>query len=204
MSQLNELIYKNFKPNPLEVGLRIKEIRLKLGYSMDEFASRIDEKAKSGTVSNWETGKNLPNNKRLNRIAELGNVSLLYLLKGEKSLYDVNEEELDELINSKNFNNLFNNTRRNDLKISFDRIFTEELSDWQQALLNTSLKFILDFKENEQILSLFDSVLENSRIVFLKKLYDKDEMHEDYVHSHVLLEDDIEYLKKLNTFDFDD
>lgn len=201
MSHLNELIYKNFKPDPTEVGLRIKEIRLKLGYSMDEFASRIDDKAKSGTVSNWETGKNLPNNKRLNRIAELGNVSLLYLLKGEKSLYDMSEKELYEQLDSKDIGTIFNNTRKNDLKVNFDRIYNEELSDWQLALLNTSLKFILEFKENEQILSLFDSILENSRIVFLKNLYDKDEIHEDYIHSHVLLEDDINYLRELNTID---
>lgn len=87
MSHLNELTDKNFKPEPREVGLRIKEIRLKLGCSMDEFASRIDDKAKSGTVSNWETGKNLPNNKRLNRIAELGNVSAKELLFGDERTY---------------------------------------------------------------------------------------------------------------------
>lgn len=43
---------------------------------MTEFAQLIDAKAKSGTVSNWETGKNLPNNRRLKRISELGGVDL--------------------------------------------------------------------------------------------------------------------------------
>lgn len=46
------------------IGNRIKRIRKRLGLTMEEFASKIDNKAKSGTVSNWETGKNLPNNAR--------------------------------------------------------------------------------------------------------------------------------------------
>lgn len=32
---------------------------------MDAFAARIDEKAKSGTVSNWETGKNLVHHQKM-------------------------------------------------------------------------------------------------------------------------------------------
>lgn len=59
------------------VGERIKRIREEeLGVSMREFASMIDDKAKSGTVANWETGKNLPNLKRLKLIAELGGMSV--------------------------------------------------------------------------------------------------------------------------------
>lgn len=69
-------------PNPKEVGERIRKIRKQLGFSMSEFASRIDTIAKSGTVSNWETGKNLPNNERLKKIAELGNTTIEYLLSG--------------------------------------------------------------------------------------------------------------------------
>lgn len=49
---------------------------------MAEFASRIDEKAQSGTVNNWEAGRNLPNKVRLEKIAELGKTSSFYLLHG--------------------------------------------------------------------------------------------------------------------------
>lgn len=77
----------NSEIDPKVVGLRIREIRKRLGLSMAAFAERIDQietekKAKSGTVSNWETGKNLPNNKRLKKIAELGGVSVSELLYG--------------------------------------------------------------------------------------------------------------------------
>ncbi|MDT2849720.1 helix-turn-helix transcriptional regulator [Vagococcus carniphilus] len=71
------------KPIPIDVGGRIKSIRTFKGLSMDEFAKMIDDKAKSGTVANWETGKNLPNNARLKKIAEIGGVSVNYLLSGD-------------------------------------------------------------------------------------------------------------------------
>lgn len=68
----------------VKIGQRIKAIRLGLGLSMSEFAKRVDPngKARSGTVSNWEHGKNSPNAKRLKRIADLGNVTVKYL-RGE-------------------------------------------------------------------------------------------------------------------------
>lgn len=69
-------------PDPKKVGNRIREIRKNLGLSMNDLAKRIDDKARSGTVSNWETGKNLPNNNRLKRIAEIGGISNDYLLYG--------------------------------------------------------------------------------------------------------------------------
>lgn len=72
------------EPNAKQVGKRIKEIREDIfGLSMSKFGAKIDEKTKSGTVANWETGKNLPNIKRLNRIAELGNTTVQKLLYGE-------------------------------------------------------------------------------------------------------------------------
>lgn len=71
--------------NKMALGRRIHDIRMQLGVSMDEFAKMVDGttgKAKSGTVANWETGKNAPNKKRLKAIATLGNISLNYLVTG--------------------------------------------------------------------------------------------------------------------------
>ena len=69
-------------PNdPKSVGQRIRNIRQILGDSMEQFAKKIDDKAKSGTVSNWETGKNLPNANRLKKISELGDTTVHELLK---------------------------------------------------------------------------------------------------------------------------
>lgn len=70
------------------LGNRIKNIRTSLGLTMEEFIERIDNKSgkgKSGTVNNWESGKNAPNKKRLKQIANLGGVSVEYLLNGSIS-----------------------------------------------------------------------------------------------------------------------
>lgn len=75
--------------NPNKVGQRIKDIRTnKIGVSMSKFAEIINvklgsTKIKSGTVSNWETGKNLPNNERLSVIADLGEMTVDELLYGD-------------------------------------------------------------------------------------------------------------------------
>jgi transcriptional regulator with XRE-family HTH domain len=69
------------------VGKRIREIRLSLGKSMMQFARLIDNndpngRTKSGAVTNWETGTNYPNAQNLKKIAELGGVSVEFLLTG--------------------------------------------------------------------------------------------------------------------------
>lgn len=80
----------------MTTGDKIKEIRLGLYLSMDEFGRRIDERAKSGTVSNWETGKNLPNKERLRRIAELGNITVEQLLSTDDL---ISIDDLDQRLN---------------------------------------------------------------------------------------------------------
>lgn len=69
------------------LGRRIRAIRLQLGLTMEDFIERIDGKpgrGRSGTVNNWETGKNAPNKKRLKKIADLGGVSVEYLINGSQ------------------------------------------------------------------------------------------------------------------------
>lgn len=68
------------------IGSRIKIIRKNLGLSMEEFGKLFSPKASKGVVSNWENGYNNPNNERLKKIAELGNVSIDYLLHGRQDL----------------------------------------------------------------------------------------------------------------------
>ena len=85
------------EPNPTLVGQNIKHIRTNiLGLSMAKFAEQIDNKAKSGTVANWETGKNLPNNERLKRIAELGGKTIESLLYGNSMYFLTNN--LDKIM----------------------------------------------------------------------------------------------------------
>lgn len=68
------------------IGRRIKNIRLRLGLTMEEFIERIDGKpgkGRSGTVNNWETGKNAPSKQRLRKIADMAGISVNFLLYGD-------------------------------------------------------------------------------------------------------------------------
>lgn len=71
--------------NKVEIGKRIRRIRKNWGDSMTKFGERIDKNSpiKSGVISNWENGKQLPNNERLKRIAELGDLSVNQLIHGD-------------------------------------------------------------------------------------------------------------------------
>lgn len=53
----------------IKVGNRIKNIRLSLGLTMEEFGKLFDVVALKSNVSGWEKGKHLPNANRLKKIA---------------------------------------------------------------------------------------------------------------------------------------
>lgn len=66
----------------IQIGNRIKKIRRDKGLTTEEFAMIFDPPASKGTVSKWENGKYLPNNKRIKDIAALGDISVNELLYG--------------------------------------------------------------------------------------------------------------------------
>lgn len=72
------------KGNP-DIGNRIKQVRLKNGKSQEDFGSLFDPPVNKASVSRWESGKTLPTSKRLQKIADLGGVSVEYLINGDHS-----------------------------------------------------------------------------------------------------------------------
>lgn len=62
------------------IGHRIQEIRLSSGLTLEEFGKKFDPIANKSNVSKWEKGKAMPSPERLKIIAELGGVSIDYLL----------------------------------------------------------------------------------------------------------------------------
>ena len=67
--------------NPKQVGERIRIIRKEKGMTMEEFGKLVGD-AKKSAVGNWERGDNFPNNERLKRIAEIGDITVNELLNG--------------------------------------------------------------------------------------------------------------------------
>lgn len=66
--------------NKIEVGLRIKQIRINGGYTYDKFGALFG--ASRGNIQAWEYGKVLPNKERLALICEYGNITVNELLYG--------------------------------------------------------------------------------------------------------------------------
>lgn len=109
-----------------DIGKRIKNIRIGLGKNMDDFGNLFSPNVTKGTISKWENGKYAPNNERLKRIAELGEVPIEYLLTGNhpikeafiSSMSDSTKEVLSDLqktiLESQNY--LTNNIDLNDNK----------------------------------------------------------------------------------------
>ncbi|NMV51825.1 helix-turn-helix transcriptional regulator [Lactobacillus reuteri] len=83
----------NLKSNP-DIGSRIKQVRLKNGKSQEDFGSLFDPPVNKASVSRWESGKTLPTSKRLQKIAELGGVSVEYLINGSR----LNSEAIQKLL----------------------------------------------------------------------------------------------------------
>ncbi|MCD8899432.1 helix-turn-helix domain-containing protein [Staphylococcus gallinarum] len=69
----------------IEVGNRIKNIRKTKGDNLDAFGAIFG--VSKSNVSKWENGKQLPNNERLKKIAELGSISIDQLLYGTPKDY---------------------------------------------------------------------------------------------------------------------
>ena len=79
------------------VGERIKLIRKKRGETLEQFGNAIGGVLKSN-VSKWERGLSLPNNERIKIIAELGNVTVDYLLGKYDASQDIEtKKELDRI-----------------------------------------------------------------------------------------------------------
>ena len=75
------------------VGRRIREIRFSKGLTLEQFGKLDNLNAKKNTVWCWEECVCLPNKKRLEIIAKIGNTTVSELLYGS---YEKDIEELCE------------------------------------------------------------------------------------------------------------
>lgn len=95
MSSKNDLIVRNIFYMSENLGIRIKNCRENIRLSQDGLAKIFD--VSRTTVTNWESGTNLPDVKKLAVMAELFKVSLDWLARGEESNYKPPISNLTEL-----------------------------------------------------------------------------------------------------------
>ena len=72
--------------NKKKLGERIKKVRLELGDTTEVFGKRFDPPANRSLVSAWENGRYIPSPERLKSLAELGGISVDYLLNGVRDI----------------------------------------------------------------------------------------------------------------------
>lgn len=83
--------------NKIEVGQRIKNIRLSKGMTLEEFGKIFN--ATKGNVLKWEKGQSLPNPERLKTIAKLSDITVEELLYGNFQRYYFNKYWKELMIN---------------------------------------------------------------------------------------------------------
>ncbi|MBF0714666.1 helix-turn-helix domain-containing protein [Gemelliphila palaticanis] len=77
------------------VGLRIKQLRLNKGYTLEEFGKLFG--ASKGNIQQWENGKSLPNKDRIKRISKLADITVNELLYG--SVEEFVKNNYDDIVN---------------------------------------------------------------------------------------------------------
>lgn len=141
----------------IATGQRIRSIRLRLGLTMEEFIERVDGKpgkGRSGTVNNWETGKNAPNAKRLKKIASLGGVTVDYLLHGTK-------------VNSDNFNEVMEKIlKQNSDSLSLEKTSSPALEKLEEYALESISQLRQDHSD-------FDERVTNEMVMYFKNNWSK-------------------------------
>lgn len=92
--------------NKIDVGIRIKNIRLSKGLNLREFGEEIAKITKENNISDsivsrWEKGISIPNPNRIKAIAEYGNTSVKELLYGDflKKLENIANDQIKYIIN---------------------------------------------------------------------------------------------------------
>lgn len=155
----------NLKSNP-DIGSRIKQVRLKNGKSQEDFGSLFDPPVNKASVSRWESGKTLPTSKRLQKIADLGGVSVEYLINGVKlnanDFLNLVDKALNTPLNKKDYQRL--NASQLGFFSSLSKITAimqteaQEKIKKEQAIITKHPLSILDLKTYGDFLSLLNLI----------------------------------------------
>ena len=135
------MVYKEI--NKIDVGNRIKQIRLANGWTLkifsDELSKIIGDKKiiAEGIISRWESGVSLPNPERLKAIAQIANISVNTLLYGtfeERLAFILTKVmEKNEIYKNLDYGTVYEHIKK--------KTFTTDLSDKEiEALVKFNLK----------------------------------------------------------------
>ncbi|PKG22725.1 helix-turn-helix domain-containing protein [Niallia nealsonii] len=178
-----------------KIGSRIKLIRNELGLTMKEFGQKFDPPASDSIVSRWERGISTPNNERLKKIAELGNISMLYLTTGKKVLSDLSDDEKKAAFKTmKESFEKAKNDQEEYIKLEFEHILNSDLDLVETTYLTNVLNFLkYSDKDDVMILASIIRMLNSSIEVKTDNSITKEEL-KDFINGE--LKDIEKFIKK--------
>ena len=153
--------------NKIDIGQRIKRIRLEKGMTLEEFGKMLH--TSKSIVSRWEKGISIPNPERLRLIAKISNLTVNELLYGKLTtpeflvqMLENNtiQSELERHLND--FFMRFENKNNPNILKSLDYMYFKELLDKicgsipRKTLITNITKFIIKdlIDEKEQVISI--------------------------------------------------
>lgn len=137
-----------------KIGTRIKAVRTNLGLTMKEFGKKFDPPAGDSIVSRWERGISSPNNDRIEKIAELGNISTFYLTTGKKALFDLTDDEkIEGFKGMKHQYGKFKEYGQEQVKKDIEVLLSRELNFAETSYLVNVLNF-LRYSDSEDVIFL--------------------------------------------------
>lgn len=116
-----------------DVGSRIALVRRKMGLTMEAFGELINNASKSN-VSKWENGISLPTNQRLKKIAEIGNVTVSYLLYGEEDSKKRVREKIPMFISIQWLRKRLNMTKKKFGELCSPPVTAKKVSEWEEGV----------------------------------------------------------------------
>ena len=186
------------KDEDFKLGQRIKSIRLgdnksNKKYKQKEFAEMINATVQA--LSNWENGRNKPNDFRLQAIADFAGISVNELLYGEPKAYLDNllwNSELLDDFGSHTFDKFFDNLKKSvvnddDLYLTeeeavnqYKRFSEQNKLEENVDPLGYSIYSALENKENPHAVQIFLTEADNNfSLLFGKSLKDA---YDDYTN----------------------
>lgn len=167
----------NFSKDEKEaIGTRIRAIRLSLNKNMAEFGELInpEEPVAQSIVSRWERGISVPNKDRLNKITDLGNVTMNYLLDGQymaKDIHMMSPEEQKRLFDDQ-IEQIHASQQKiiDSTKLNVDDIDIDNLPKPQLYLFNHFTRFLKNYSDIDD-----GEYISSMLVIFiqLNKLYEE-------------------------------
>lgn len=197
-------------PKSKKLANNIKKIRLSKNETMEEFGKHFTPKAHKSLVSKWEKGLSQPNQKRLNKIAELGDMSINNLLYGDPVTFLYDNLELEDEYEFGSIKELTSKGKLKIVEMCIREYQEHKLIDKNDFFNPIKKREIVDFTDllyfsNKNVASIMNYMIELMDMTIsrfdefskedIKKVSDTNLIYKKYAH-----DEEITSIDKLNNF----